>query len=525
MKKILLATTALVASAGVAAADVTLSGDGRMGITYDSAADSNSRLAFTNRARVTFSLSGETDSGMAFGGSFRADNASGAAAGTAGHVFISGEFGRLRMGDVDSAFQALFGNIGGVGLTGLGDLNELDHSTSGGAFSLGSALTASQLGLVNGWAFGATNGVSSVDDFSVFVTPSLASSLFTYTPPSAATNPDTYIGSIADIVDAFDNVFNQAGGGVSGFVFDNDFDATTFLTSLENNGAQMLDSDGNITNVANGDAASIRVPGFAAGVFAQSVTNEAVFAGFGFDSTDPAPGGGQDQIAALFGVDDFGDMFFGGIDWEASASLNTPAIDSRVLFDYSIEGFSFALGYSQTGPHQAGSIAAAYTFDGLTVSAGYGQARWRDAYTASFTASAPIQPGISASLGNSATATLATVTEDAKARDWNVGVKYDIDALSMAAVYQDKRFSVGGTQIDKHRTMGASVGYTMDAIGVSAFATQTKSDLAPQDARAYGLGASYNLGGGAHIRGGVVNSRGFTGSSSTTGDLGLAFTF
>jgi outer membrane protein OmpU len=39
------------------------------------------------------------------------------------------------------------------------------------------------------------------------------------------------------------------------------------------------------------------------------------------------------------------------------------------------------------------------------------------------------------------------------------------------------------------------------------------------------LGASYDLGGGASIKGGIVNSRGFTGSSDTTADLGLAFTF
>ncbi|MCC5985140.1 MAG: porin [Rhodobacteraceae bacterium] len=102
MKKLLLASTAaLVATAGVAAADVTLSGDGWMGVTYD-----GSDFDFKSRARVTFTLSGETDTGLAFGGSFRADNADDASSGEGGSVFISGAFGKLSMGDVDNALQA-----------------------------------------------------------------------------------------------------------------------------------------------------------------------------------------------------------------------------------------------------------------------------------------------------------------------------------------------------------------------------------------------------------------------------------
>jgi len=124
MKKLLLASTALVLSAGVASAQgVALSGDARMGITYNSALATD-KARFTSRARVTFTLSGETDGGLAFGGSFRADNAAGAAAGTAGSVFISGDFGKLTMGDTAGAAQFVIGHVDGVGLTGLGDHNE-----------------------------------------------------------------------------------------------------------------------------------------------------------------------------------------------------------------------------------------------------------------------------------------------------------------------------------------------------------------------------------------------------------------
>jgi outer membrane protein OmpU len=93
---------------------------------------------FNSRARVKFTLSGESDSGFTFGAEFRADNAgsddnveaddtddeSGADNGTAGKVFVSGAFGTLSMGDVDGAANAAVGHVDGVGYTGLGDLNE-----------------------------------------------------------------------------------------------------------------------------------------------------------------------------------------------------------------------------------------------------------------------------------------------------------------------------------------------------------------------------------------------------------------
>lgn len=133
MKKILLASTALVLSAGIAAAEVKVTGDARMGLISDNGlgvAANSARVQFTSRARVTFTLSGQTDTGLAFGASFRADNA-GAAAGntamTAGTVFVSGAFGRLAMGDVAGAARAAVGDLYGVGLTGLADLNEMAY--------------------------------------------------------------------------------------------------------------------------------------------------------------------------------------------------------------------------------------------------------------------------------------------------------------------------------------------------------------------------------------------------------------
>ena len=143
MKKVLLASTALIMSAGVAAADVAVSGDGRMGVIDNFGDDTD--LTFTSRIRIAFSASGETDGGLAFGGSSRVDDVNadgivnpdeiltaGGIAGTAGSVFIEGAFGKLSMGDVDGGARSAVGHVSGVGLTGLGDTNEIIYIANAG---------------------------------------------------------------------------------------------------------------------------------------------------------------------------------------------------------------------------------------------------------------------------------------------------------------------------------------------------------------------------------------------------------
>ena len=84
-----------------------------------------------NRMRVTFSGSGETDSGIAFGATIRADNAGAGASGTGGSQFVSGAFGKVSMGDLNGADEsAAGGGVAGVGLTGLGDHNDLSYQSS-----------------------------------------------------------------------------------------------------------------------------------------------------------------------------------------------------------------------------------------------------------------------------------------------------------------------------------------------------------------------------------------------------------
>ncbi|MCV6825701.1 MULTISPECIES: porin [Halocynthiibacter] len=119
MKKFLIATTALVATAGASYADVSVSGDGRMGVVFD-----GDDWDMSSRVRGKLTLSGETDGGVTFGGSFDIHNAAAAAAGTSGHIFASGAFGKLSMGDVDGAAKAAVGNVSAVGYTLLNETNK-----------------------------------------------------------------------------------------------------------------------------------------------------------------------------------------------------------------------------------------------------------------------------------------------------------------------------------------------------------------------------------------------------------------
>jgi outer membrane protein OmpU len=87
-----------------------------------------------NRIRVSFTGSGETDSGISYGATIRADNAgAGASAtgGTAGSQYVSGTFGKISMGDLNGADEsAAGGGVSGVGLTGLGDHSDISYQSS-----------------------------------------------------------------------------------------------------------------------------------------------------------------------------------------------------------------------------------------------------------------------------------------------------------------------------------------------------------------------------------------------------------
>jgi outer membrane protein OmpU len=104
MKKILFATTALVATAGVASADVAISGYAEMGVIGGSGMDSQ----FHTDIDVTFKLSGEADNGLTFGATIDLDEEGGFGNTNGGpeSVFVAYGGFKLTMGDTDGAFDA-----------------------------------------------------------------------------------------------------------------------------------------------------------------------------------------------------------------------------------------------------------------------------------------------------------------------------------------------------------------------------------------------------------------------------------
>ena len=131
MKKVLLASTALILTAGVAAADghspIALSGSANGGLKYNS--DASSEVTFHNEVNMVITGTGSTDSGLEFGAFVDIDEDSVDDA----EVFISGLFGTITLGGVDPATDG-FG-IADPGFDGIGidDVAEQYKNATAGA--------------------------------------------------------------------------------------------------------------------------------------------------------------------------------------------------------------------------------------------------------------------------------------------------------------------------------------------------------------------------------------------------------
>ena len=158
MKKFLIASTAVVALAGTAAAEITFSGDAQIGLKYDNrlkegtrswdpslngglgdwvdtyTGDTRSGWNVQSRARFKVTMTGETDSGLSFGVSTRT--------GRDGYtesrdkfvpstsVWMEGAYGKLAVGDVDSAIEQAIGDLTEVGNSGLEFYNEMWYTAT-----------------------------------------------------------------------------------------------------------------------------------------------------------------------------------------------------------------------------------------------------------------------------------------------------------------------------------------------------------------------------------------------------------
>ena len=132
MKKVLFATTALVATAGVASAEISLSGSAQMGIQggTNSLAGVTVVTQFVQDIDITFTMSGTADNGLTFGAAIDADeNAANVGTNDAGvAIFVSGEFGTLTMGDTDGALDWAMQEVDFNGAASIND----DHTVHAG---------------------------------------------------------------------------------------------------------------------------------------------------------------------------------------------------------------------------------------------------------------------------------------------------------------------------------------------------------------------------------------------------------
>lgn len=124
MKKILLTASALSLLAGAAVAEVSVGGDARFGLTYDTSA---STVAVQQRYRVQFNASTETDGGLTFGASVRLDtrNNDGVVSGAANGgtmspvITVAGNGFTFALGNTNGAVVGLVGLwAGGLGFDG-----------------------------------------------------------------------------------------------------------------------------------------------------------------------------------------------------------------------------------------------------------------------------------------------------------------------------------------------------------------------------------------------------------------------
>ena len=137
MKKLLIASTALVATAGMAAADISMSGYAEIGMRDGGGTVG---VEMHNDMDISFKLSGASDNGLTFGASIDLDEVANGIASTGGSqaVHVSGAFGTLTMGDTDGALDKVNAEV--ASLTAIAD----DHSTHAG-YNGGAGLDAGDI--------------------------------------------------------------------------------------------------------------------------------------------------------------------------------------------------------------------------------------------------------------------------------------------------------------------------------------------------------------------------------------------
>jgi outer membrane protein OmpU len=326
------ATTALVATAGVAAADVAVSGYAEMGIAggSDGAANgTNGDTQFFQDLDVTFTMSGTADNGLTFGASVDIDET---AAGTDNFddnsttVFISGDFGTLTMGDTDGALdwamtEANFGSPGSI------DDSETLHAGYNGN------------GGLDGWFDGQVLRYDySFGDFGIAVSAEQDDNQNNF-------GLGYFFGDLADAVDDI---------ALGGYTLPDNEDADETADTIWGIGATY---DGM----------------FAGGSFGVGIGYQFTNDGLGID-------GFSDVDASVLGVS--GSVALdSGFSFAANYSMIEFGLEDALTEVYADAGIAAAdqpVNGDADGTHMA--IGASYTFDAITVHANYGEYNWDGDY-------------------------------------------------------------------------------------------------------------------------------------------------
>jgi len=195
MKKLLIATTALVMTAGMAAAEVKIDGYGRFGLQYTSA-DVNAKggdnsTTVEQRFRLNITASTQTDAGVEFGAKFRMqfdDNDSGAGANNAMFFF---------------SYAGLYGQVGNV-------TTALDEDTAGLFYATEIGLTDVGFGDSRSAFFAYDSKAGSADKVGVYGKYTISG----VTVEASYINPDQY-GLGAATKDETSVVLSYAAGPIT----------------------------------------------------------------------------------------------------------------------------------------------------------------------------------------------------------------------------------------------------------------------------------------------------------------------
>ena len=391
MKQILLASTALVAFAGAAAAEVAISGSGRMGMVYDKSIfnddivivngdavrTSDAGFRFDSRVRVAFTLTQETDAGVTFGGTVRADNASDGNKGKAGSVFMSGAFGKLSMGDVDGAAESAVGNLSGVGYTGLGDFNEAFYLQQG------------------------NSDLDSNEELSSFALPA---ALYEYNTGAAS---------------FYFSIGNPGGIGIGSDAFNINDDEGVNIGNYEVSDA--------VVDQAYGIGAKYSVDNYSFGVGYESIDISGILTDFGDDGVK----GAIKDTAGPDGLDGTDDDTF------AADSDDTESEFNNTLDNWILGGSATWGGFTVKAQYGEGSgdnleltqygISGDYTFDAYTLTAFWRSVEVKTLDDAMARDYQPFGLGVSYDLGGGASVAAGVVDPDILGEDYraDVGVNFN----------------------------------------------------------------------------------------------------